>query len=112
VSAQLALVMPPTREAGMAAALDHAGDEWRAAAFTYLCQFARSHPVVCCEEVADGFVAAGGAEPPDRRAWASLYRQAVRDRVLTFLDFNGWDKRRHSPSRRYRSLSGAGPPGW
>lgn len=101
---QLALQMPPAREAGMAAAIDHAGHEWRAGAYTFLNTYARSHTVVGCEEVADAHEAAGGPLPPDRRAWASLYRQAVKDGVLSFLDNDGWSKRRHSPARRYRSL--------
>lgn len=104
MSLQLDLAMPPARAAGMDAALDHAGPEWRASAYTFLCQYAKSHAVIGCEEVADAHEAAGGPLPPDKRAWASLYQQAVRDRVLAFLDNDGWSKRRHSPARRYRSL--------
>ena len=105
MSAQLAMVlpMPAARRDGMDAAADNAGPEWRARAFTFLCGYARAHQIIGPEEVSDAFEAAGGAVPPSRRAWASLYRQAVRDRVLSFLDNDGWSKRRHSPARRYLS---------
>lgn len=88
----------------MRAAADRAGSDWRNAAYTFLTAYARQHAVIGPEEIADAFEAAGGAVPPSRRAWASLYRQAVREHVMAFLDNDGWSKRRHSPARRYRSL--------
>lgn len=96
--------MPPARADGMAAALEHAGDVWRASAYTFLRQYARAHPVIGCEEVADAHEAATGMLPPDKRAWAGLYQRATREGVMAFLDNDGWSKRRHSPARRYRSL--------
>lgn len=104
MSLQLPLQMPPARQSGMEAALDHAGPEWRVSAYTFLCRYAKAHEVIGCEEVADAHEAASGLLPPDRRAWAGLYQRAVRERVMAFLDNNGFSKRRHSPARRYRSL--------
>lgn len=107
MTAQLALPMPPAREAGMTAALEHAGDGWKHEAFTFLCQFARTHEVFCGEEVSDAHIAAGLPQPPDLRTWGGLYRRAQRDRLITLLDNNGRSRRRASPCPRYRSLVAA-----
>lgn len=107
MTAQLALQMPPAREAGMKAAGDHAGEAWKHGAYTFLIAFAKSHAVVVGEDVSDAHAAAGHPQPPDLRAWAGLYRRAMRERVLSFLDNDGWSRRRHSPTRRYVSLVAA-----
>lgn len=113
MSAQLALQMPAAREAGMAAALEHAGEEWKHEAYTFLIGFAKANAIFCGEQVSDAHIAAGLQQPPDLRAWGGLYRRAQHERVIAFVDNNGRSKRRASPCPRYRSLvlwSGAGPP--
>ena len=92
------------RERGMTAATEHAGVEWKNAAYTFLLAYARNHAVFCGEDVSDAHIAAGLSQPPDLRAWGSLYRRAVADRVIARLDNDGWSKRRASPCPRYRSL--------
>ena len=102
---QLALHMPEPREAGMEAAIDHAGHEWRNAAFTFICQYARQNPgPYTAEDVSDAFLAAGNPEPPDLRAFGALWRKAVAEAVVERLDAEGWSKRRASPTYRYASL--------
>lgn len=99
---QLAMLLTP-REQGMTAALEHAGDDWKHSAYTFLCQYARTHDVFSGEDVSDAHIAAGHPQPPDLRAWGSLYRRAQREAVISFLDNNGRSHRRASPCTRYRS---------
>jgi hypothetical protein len=104
---QLALQMPPAREAGMSAALEHAGDAWKNAAYTFLCRYARAaHPnaLFTGEDISDAHIAAGEQQPPDLRAWGALYQRARRERVLAVVDNNGRSWRRASPCTRYRSM--------
>jgi hypothetical protein len=103
LSAQLALQMPLAREAGMTAALEHAGNDWKSEAYTFLIGFAKANPVFCGEQVSDAHIAAGLSQPPDLRAWGGLYQRAIRERVIEHLDNNGRSKRRASPCPRYRS---------
>lgn len=98
------LGIAPERVAQMDLALAHAGIEWRTAAYTFLCRFARSHSVFSGEDASDAHIAAGEPQPPDLRAWGGLYRQAQREGVIEHLDNEGWSKRRSSPCPRYRSL--------
>lgn len=107
MSAQLALHMPPARAIGMESALDHAGAEWKSQAYTFLIRFAKANPIFCGEQVSDAHIEAGLPQPPDLRAWGGLYRRAQRERVIAFVDNNGWSKRRASPCPRYRSLVAA-----
>ena len=102
MTSQLALVL---RDAGIAASAAHAGDDWRNAAFTFICQYARRNPgPYTAEEVSDAFLAAGNPLPPDLRAFGALWRKAVAECVVERLDAEGWSKRRASPTYRYRSL--------
>lgn len=96
--------LDPARLEQMNLALDHAGDDWRVQAYTFLCGYARSHAVFCGEDVSDAHIAAKLPQPPDLRAWGALYRHAVNELVVERLDNNGWSKRRSSPCPRYRSL--------
>lgn len=102
---QLAIPLPPARARGMTAALDHAGEEWKHDAYTFLCAFARQHEVFTGEDVSDAHIALGRPQPPDLRAWGNLYRKAQRERVIAHLDNNGRSRRRASPCPRYRSLA-------
>lgn len=107
VGHQLALHMPPARAEGMRAAVEHAGDDWKHEAYTFLCQYARcAHPkaLFTGEDISDAHIAAGRNQPPDLRAWGSLYQRARRERVLAVVDNNGRSWRRASPCTRYRSL--------
>lgn len=104
---QLGLSMPPAREAGIQAASDHAGDEWKCRAFSFICAYARQHQIFTAEDVSDAFLAAGNPEPPDLRAFGALWRKAVTDRVVRRLDASGWSKRRASPTYRYESMVAA-----
>jgi hypothetical protein len=108
MTAQLALQMPAARAAGMNNALAHAGDEWRAQAYTFLCQYARKHrgPFIG-EDISDAHIAAGDPQPPDLRAWGGLYQRARRDRVIRLVDNDGRSRRRASPCPRYSSLVAA-----
>ena len=101
---QLALAMPESRERSMTAALEHAGEEWKNEAYTFLIGYARANPLFCGENVSDAHIAAGLRQPPDLRAWGGLYRKAIHERVIAHFDNNGRSKRRASPCPRYRSL--------
>lgn len=100
--------MPPARAEGMRAALEHAGEEWKSQAYTWLCQYARTHtgPFIG-EDVSDAHIAAGMPQPNDLRAWGGLYQRAQRERVIRFVDNNGRSRRRASPCPRYASLVAA-----
>lgn len=100
--------MPPAREQGMSDALEHAGDDWKHQAYTFLCAFARKAvaPFIG-EDVSDAHIAAGHLQPPDLRAWGALYRRAQRERVLKHIDNDGWSRRRASPCPRYEALGNA-----
>jgi hypothetical protein len=107
---QLALPMPQARADGMVAALDHAGEEWKHAAYTFLCTYARrlaGNLPFTGEDVSDAHIAAGHLQPPDLRAWGGLYQRARRERVIEFIDNDGRSRRRASPCPRYRSLVAA-----
>lgn len=105
MSAQLNIAFDSPRRLGAQRALDHAGDAWRTSAYTYLCQYARTHDVFSGEDVSDAHIAAGLPQPQDLRSWGNLYRLAVKERVIQRLDNDGHSKRRASPCPRYRSLA-------
>lgn len=108
MSAQLALPMPPAREAGMQAAYDHASDEFKVAGYTFLCDFAkRATGLFITEDVSDAYAATQLPQPREKRAWAGLWRKAVNDRVVAIVDSEGRSRIRHSPTYRYRSLVAA-----
>lgn len=102
MNAQQATAIDP-RQIGAQRALDHAGDDWKHEAYTFLCQYARTHSVFSGEDVSDAHIAAGKPQPPDLRAWGNLYRAAVKERVIQRYDNNGWSVRRSSPCPRYQS---------
>ena len=106
MTAQLALPMPAreARESGIERVLDNAGDEFRTAAFTFICRWARAHSEIVPEDVSDAYMATDLPKPHDKRAFAGLWRKAVSDRVVERLDASGWSKSRCSPTYRYRSL--------
>lgn len=85
-------------------ALDAAGPEWKSTAYTFLCQYARSHATFTGENVSDAHIAAGHPQPKELRAWGALYLRAKRDRVIAWLDNDGRSWRRASSCPRYRSL--------
>jgi len=99
--------MPEARQSGMDAALEHAGDDWKHEAYTFLIGFAKANPLFCGEQVSDAHIAAGLLQPPDLRAWGGLYVRAQHEGVIKRLDNDGWSKRRASPCPRYRSLVAA-----
>lgn len=106
MTAQLALTLPQARcEAGIRAADDHADPEFKVAAYAYLCGFARTaHGLFISEDVSDQYEAAGLPKTHDKRAWASLWRRARRERVVEIVDSEGRSRIRRSPTYRYRSL--------
>lgn len=97
--------MDAERERQMNLVLVNAGIEWKSQAFTFLCEYARTHAVFSGEDVSDAHAAAGHPQPHDLRAWGALYGAAKRQGVIAPLDNNGWSKRRSSPCTRYRSLT-------
>ena len=67
-----------------------AGDEWAAIAYAAFVEHAKTHLTFHTEDV---YLAEENfPEPPDRRAWGSIPRRAVREGIV---EFNGWGR---SPS--------------
>jgi hypothetical protein len=98
------------RDAGMAAALDHAEREatpsWGDVAFGYVTLYAMRHYALTCEDVRM-FAAAGGlANPPDGRAWGNAMRRASNAKIIAPHDWvTAKDPKVHAqPIRLWKSL--------
>lgn len=96
------------RDAGIARSLAHAesaNEGWADIAYALLLIYARTHAHFISEDVSDDSKARTDfPQPPTDRAWGSVYRRAVKDRVIV-QDGTGRSRRRHaSLCPRWRSL--------
>lgn len=85
------------RDAGMAAAIDHAETvepDFGAQALAWILSYARTHARFISEEVTDAAAAAGLQSPTDPRAWGAPFQRAARLGVIRKDGF-GISKRRH-----------------
>lgn len=95
-------------ELGMGQAADHADrmrPGWTDDAYTFLVRFAERHPSFISEDVSDAskddlFF----DQPPTDRAWGSVYRRAIKHRIIE-KESTGISRRRHaSVCIRWQSL--------
>lgn len=106
MSTQFAIDLPPARAAGARRALEHAGNDWKNDAYTFLLVFAKARrpgELFTGEDVSDAHIAAGHPQPPDLRAWGPLYQVAARRGFIRRVDNNGCSRRRASPCPRYEA---------
>lgn len=95
-------------EQGMDQAGEHADQVypgWREEAYEFLVSYAERHPFFISEDVSDAtkdlnhFV-----QPPTDRAWGSVYRRAIKERIIERAG-TGISRRRHaSICPKWRSL--------
>lgn len=75
-----------TAERGIARSAAHAGSEWVESAVHYVawyCRTARGKIAVSTvEEIREWATAKGLPDPPDRRAWGSAARAAIRQGII------------------------------
>lgn len=106
MAAQLAIdYNAALREDGIQRATDHASEEFKVAAYGFLCAFARRTPgVFITEDVSDAYEKTDLPKTHEKRAWAGLWRRARSERVVEIVDQEGQSRIRRSPTYRYRSL--------
>jgi hypothetical protein len=61
-------------------AADHAGEEWKEAAFAAFCRHAERHQTFTTEDVRDANPGLG--QPPDLRAWGQVALRAKREKIV------------------------------
>lgn len=86
------------RNAGMQIAADNADAHvvgWTDRAFTFLCDYAKTHQSFISEDVSDASKEARFPQPPTDRAWGSVYRRAIRESVILQVG-SGRSRRRHA----------------
>lgn len=82
-------------------AADHAGDEWKAAAYQAFVQYAREHKTFTTEEVRKANPTLPAA--PDQRAWGHIAKSAERAEIVEAVGF----KRAQSSNGRVSVLWGS-----
>lgn len=82
-------------------AADHAGDEWKGAAYQAFVQYAREHKTFTTEEVRKANPDL--PSPPDQRAWGHIAKSAERREIVEAVGF----KRAQSSNGRVSVLWGS-----
>lgn len=86
---------PPLLEImGMQEAIDAAADHadkviegWTEDAFQLLIRFMRKGAIFKAEDVRNFAVTASFPEPPDRRAWGSVFQRAAREKLIVRIGY-------------------------